>query len=129
MAQIVISALRRNLAGRKKSISDALHTCVTAALGLPADKRFHRFIALDDEDFVYPPNRSSRYTIIEISMFEGRTMETKKELIRLIFRLFEEELGIAPQDVEITIYESPRGNWGIRGKPGDELNLSYKVEK
>jgi 4-oxalocrotonate tautomerase family enzyme len=129
MAQIIIYSHRQNLVGRKKSISDTLHACVTAALGLPADKRFHRFIALDDEDFVHPPDRSSRYTIIEISMFEGRSKETKKELIRLIFRRFEEELGIAPQDVEITIHESPRENWGIRGKPGDELALSYKVEK
>ena len=30
--------------------------------------------------------------------------------------------------VEITIYETPRGNWGIRGVPGDELMLGYKVE-
>ena len=129
MAQIIIYSHRQNLAGRKKSISDTLHACVIDALGLPADKRFHRFIALEDEDFVHPPDRGSRYTIIEISMFEGRTKETKKELIRLIFRRFEQELGITPQDVEITIHESPRENWGIRGKSGDELALSYKVEK
>jgi phenylpyruvate tautomerase PptA (4-oxalocrotonate tautomerase family) len=36
---------------------------------------------------------------------------------------------MVPQDVEITIHESPKENWGIRGKPGDELSLSYKVEK
>jgi len=129
MAQIIIYSLRQNLAGRKKAISDALHACITSALGLPVDKRFHRYIALEEEDFVHPSDRSSRYTIVEISMFEGRTKETKKELIRAIFRRFEEELGIAPQDVEITIHESPKENWGIRGKPGDELALSYKVEK
>jgi len=62
-------------------------------------------------------------------MFEGRTKETKKELIRTIFHRFQEELSITPQDVEITIHESPKENWGIRGKPGDELALTYKVEK
>ena len=129
MAQIIIYSLRQNLAGRKKAISDTLHKCITSVLGLPNDKRFHRFIALEEEDFVHPPDRSSRYVIIEISMFEGRTNETKKELIRAIFRRFEEDLSIAPQDVEITIHESPKENWGIRGKPGDELALSYKVEK
>lgn len=129
MAQIIIYSLRQNLAGRKKAISDSLHKCITSVLGLPNDKRFHRFIALEEEDFVHPPDRSSRYVIIEISMFEGRTKETKKELIRAIFRRFEEDLSIAPQDVEITIHESPKENWGIRGKPGDELALSYKVEK
>jgi len=129
MAQIIIYSLRQNLIGRKKAISDTLHTCVTGALGLPVDKRFHRFIELEEEDFVHPPDRSSCYTIIEISMFEGRTKETKKDLIGAIFRRFEEELNIPSQDVEITIHESPKENWGIRGKPGDELGLSYKVEK
>ncbi len=106
-----------------------MHGCVTTALGLLADKRFHRFIAFDHEDFVYPADRSARYTIIEISLFEGRTKETKKALIRLIFQRFETELGIPPQDVEMTIHESLKENWGIRGKPGDELALSYVVEK
>ena len=88
MAQIIIYSHRENLAGRKKAISDALHACVTATLGLPADKRFHRFIALDQEDFFHPNDRSHRYTIIEISLFEGRTKETKKALIRAIFERF-----------------------------------------
>jgi len=30
--------------------------------------------------------------------------------------------------VEITITETPRSNWGIRGLPADELELSYKVD-
>ena len=30
--------------------------------------------------------------------------------------------------VEITIFETPRGHWGIRGLPGDELDLNYTVQ-
>jgi len=73
VARIIVYSRRQNLIGRKKAISDALHACVTAALGLPQDKRFQRFIALDEEDFVHPSDRSQSYTIIEISMFEGRS--------------------------------------------------------
>lgn len=36
-------------------------------------------------------------------------------------------LDISPQDVEVTIFETPKHNWGIRGLPGDELALNYKV--
>ena len=129
MAQIIISSRQEHLAGRRRAISDVLHGCVAAALGLPADKRFHRFVALAAEDFIHPADRSERYTIIEISLFEGRSVETKKALIRLVFERFERELGIAPQDVEITIHETPKHNWGIRGRPGDELALNYTVEK
>jgi 4-oxalocrotonate tautomerase family enzyme len=129
MAQILIYSRREHLAGRRQAISDVLHGCVTAALGLPADKRFHRFIALEAEDFIHPADRGERYTIIEVSLFEGRSVEIKKQLIRTIFERFERELGIARHAVEITLHETPKHNWGIRGFPGDELALGYKVEQ
>ena len=47
---------------------------------------------------------------------------------RLLFERLERECGIGPMDVEVTIFETPRHNWGIRGAPGDELDLSYRVE-
>jgi len=128
MAQVIIYSHRENLAARKKAISDVVHASVTTVLGLPQDKRFHRFIALEKDDFVHPPDRSSRYTILELSMFEGRSVDVKKELIRSLFTGFERDLGIFPQDLEITIHESPKANWGIRGQTGDELKLPYKVE-
>jgi 4-oxalocrotonate tautomerase family enzyme len=128
MAQIKIYGLKNHLRPIQQKLSDVLHECAVDALKLPLDKRFHRFIALDKDDFIYPSDRSEAYTIIEISMFEGRTVEAKKALIYRIFERFEADLGINPQDVEITIFETPRHNWGIRGKTGDELALNYKVE-
>ncbi len=67
-------------------------------------------------------------SVIEISMFEGRSTETKERLIRLLFERLSEKLGISPQDIEITISETPKHNWGIRGMVGDELDLNYKAE-
>lgn len=127
MAQVKIYGLSSSLRPRRAQLSDAIHSCLVEALELPADKRFHRFIALEPEDFYYPPGRSERYTILELSMFEGRTVDTKKQLIRLLFERLHEQLGISAEDLEITISETPRYNWGIRGLPGDELGLTYKV--
>ena len=73
-------------------------------------------------------NRTERYTIIEFSMFEGRTMDAKKQLIRLLFGRVHRECGISPQDLEMTIFETPKHDWGFRGLPGDEHKLNYKVE-
>lgn len=128
MAQITITSRRSHLAGRRERISGTIHDVVVNLLGLPTDKRFHRFIALDEEDFIHPPDRSEAYTMVEISMFAGRSTATKKLLIRELFVRFENELNITPQDLEITISENPRENWGIRGKPGDELDLPYRIE-
>lgn len=128
MAQIKIYGLASSLQPIRSELSDVIHSCLVDALQLPADKRFHRFIALDGADFIYPAGRSERYTIVEISMFEGRSALAKKQLIRLLFERANARLGITPEDLEITITETPRANWGIRGVPADELGLSYKVD-
>ena len=128
MSQVKVFGLRTHLAPIIPAVSEVIHSCVVDALRYPKDKRAHRFFPLDVSEFFYPPERSGKYTIIEISMFEGRSVEAKKMLIRLLFERFEERLGITPMDVEITIFETPKHNWGFRGLPGDEHLLNYKVE-
>lgn len=128
MAQIKIYGLKSHLEANRASISAAVHAAIVEALHYPKEKKFHRFISLDKEGFIYPEDRSDRYTIIEISMFEGRSVEAKKELIRLLFQNLEQQAGIANQDVEVAIFETPKENWGIRGLPGDELRLNYATE-
>jgi hypothetical protein len=127
MGQIKIFGLRSALDPIKAQLSDVVHGCVMEALHYPADKRAHRFFPLAPEDFYMPAGRTARYTIIELSMFEGRSVEAKKMLIRLLFARLQ-PLGISPQDLEITIFETPRHNWGFRGLPGDEHALNYRVD-
>jgi phenylpyruvate tautomerase PptA (4-oxalocrotonate tautomerase family) len=126
MAQVKIYGFKTRLESAKQIFSDVIQSCLVDALGLPEAKRFHRFIVLEAEDFIFPADRSDKYTIIEILMFEGRTVETKKRLISLLFERLN-ALGTSKQDVEIVLLESAAHNWGIRALPGDELKLSYKV--
>lgn len=128
MAQIKIYGLREHLEPVRARMSDVIHSCVVEALKFPPDKRAHRFFLMDDADFYYPASASARYTIIEISMFEGRAIETKKQLIRLLFERVGGLCDRRPNEIEITITETPRHSWGFRGVPGDELGLPYKVE-
>lgn len=127
MVQTKIYGLRTHLNPIKQQLSDVIYSCVVDALQYPSDKRAHRFFPLEPDDFFYPAGRTDRYTIIELSMIEGRSVETKKQLIRLLFERVQ-PLGISPQDLEITIFETPKHNWGFRGLPGDEHQLNYKVE-
>lgn len=128
MAQVKIYGLREHLRPVQASLSDAIHSCVVEALQFPANKRAHRFFHLETEDFYFPASASERYTIIEISMFEGRSIETKKHLIRLLFERACKQAQRLPHEVEITISETPKHNWGFRGVPGDELALGYKID-
>ena len=127
MGQIKIYGIKDRLNPIKETLSNVIHSCMVEALEFPSDKKFHRFFQMDKEDFYFANGRTETYTVIEISMFEGRTVEVKKQLLKLLFERINSELNISPQDVEITIFETPKHNWGIRGLSGDELALNYKV--
>lgn len=125
---IVIYGLKENLNPIKAKLSDIIHQSMQDTLGMPEDKRAHRFIPMDKSDFYYPGGRSDNYTVIEINMMEGREIETKKSLIKALFQNIESTLHISPVDIEITIKEQPKHCWGFRGITGDEANdLKYKV--
>lgn len=126
---IVIYGIREHLNLVKARLSEVIHGCMQSVLGMPEDKRAHRFIPLDAEDFYYPGGRSPAYTVIEINMMQGRTVATQKALIKELFRRIEAEVGIAPVDVEITLKEQPPHCWGFRGMTGDEArDLKYSVK-
>jgi 5-carboxymethyl-2-hydroxymuconate isomerase len=108
-------------------LSDVIHGCVVETLQFPLDKRAHRFFPMDKENMLYPDGRTDAYTIIEITMIEGRTVDVRKKLVRLLFDRISEKVGIAQQDLEICIQESPTCNWGFRGMHGDEVKLNYKI--
>lgn len=126
MPQVKIYGLQSQLNPIKAKLSAVIHACMMDAFQYPAEKRFQRFFPMLPEDFIYAPDRSEGYTIVELSLFEGRSVEAKKRFIRLMFDRFE-ALGIKPNDLEITIYETPKHNWGFRGLPGDEHALNYNV--
>ena len=127
MAQVKIFGIKEHLKPLQQQLSDVVHQCVMEALQFPADKKAQRFFPLDKENIFYPVGRTGACTIIEITMIEGRTVEAKKQLIRLLFDNIQAQVGIKDQDIEICIYESPSHNWGIRGQHGDEVRLSYNI--
>jgi len=127
MAQVKIYGLKKSLDNIKTKLSEVIHKTIVKELTFPQEKKYHRFIAFDEEYMLFPDTKSDNYTIIEIMMMEGRTKETKKNLIKSLFSNIEKELGIAKTAIEICIIESPACNWGFGGMCGDEIKLNYKV--
>lgn len=126
---IVIYGIKERLNPIKLPLSNVLQQCWNSEMGLADDKRAHRFVPLERDDFFYPEGRSEAYTVIEINMMEGRAVNTKKRLIKKIFSEIEKQLGISPLDIEITIKDQPSHCWGFRGMTGDEAqDLQYKVK-
>lgn len=125
---IIIYGIKEYLNPIKAQLSDVIHGCMQSVLGMPEEKRAHRFIPMEAEDFYYPGGRTPAYTMIEIHMMQGRTPETQKALIKELFKRVELEVGISPVDLEITIMEQPAHCWGFRGMTGDEArDLTYSI--
>jgi phenylpyruvate tautomerase PptA (4-oxalocrotonate tautomerase family) len=127
MAQVKIYGRRSVWGGRQAEISDALQRALVDVWGLPAEKRFHRFLLLADEDVV-APGRGADYLVIEVICFTGRSRAAKRALIAAVFDDVVPGLGMSTDDVEIVFLEVPACDWGIRGRSGDELELPYRVD-
>jgi len=124
---IRVYGIKEHLEVVREQLSDVINTCMVGALQFPENKRAHRFIGLDSKDFYYPEGRTDAYTVIEISLMQGRSESARKDLIHMLFNSIEEQLGIDPIDVEITLYEVPACNWGFRGITGDKAKLDYDI--
>lgn len=127
MSQYKIYGHRTNINRNRQTISDVIHAAAVEGFGLPSDKRFHRFMSLNAEDFIAPADRTENYLIIEVHLFERRSGESKKAFFQLLLSGFKNVLQIDAIDIEVTLIETPRHDWLIRGLPGDELTLNYKV--
>ena len=123
-----IYGLRKIMDPVKMALSDAIHECVAEALQFPPEKRLQRFFPMDEADFHFGSvDRTEKYTIIEIAMFEGRSVDTIKSLINMLYEKVPEATGIPRSDIDIMISELPRHAWGLQGAIGDEQSLGYSV--
>ena len=123
-----IFALRKVMDPIKAELSDAIHECVSEVLKFPQEKRLQRFFPMEEEDFRYGSvDRTEKYTVIEITMFEGRSVETIKKLINSIYEKAPEATGIPRSDIDILVRELPQYAWGLQGSIGDEQSLGYSV--
>src|SRR4051812_37445307 len=116
MAQFKIFGRAQLLREQHQRLSDVIHQAAVRTLQLPQGKRFQRFFPLESWQLVAPADRSPSYLIIEVHMFSGRSVETRKALIRALMDDLSRELALSPDDIEVTLLESPRENWGIRGQ-------------
>ena len=116
MPLIRIEILKGTDASYKKTLLDAVHDALAAAIGIPDWDRFQRLYELEPECFERAPEKTDHFTMIEITMFPGRTKAQKARIFEEITKELYTRLGINNGDVFIVIQEPPNENWGLAGK-------------
>lgn len=130
MALARIEMLEGRSAEEKRRVVDAVRSALSEALKAPEDDPAVRLDEYPRERFSlpYPDRHSDRYTLVEVTMFAGRSMDTKRRLYRgIVDRLA--SLDIPPSDVLIVVHEPPMENWAINGGvPANEVDVGFKVD-
>jgi phenylpyruvate tautomerase PptA (4-oxalocrotonate tautomerase family) len=110
------------------AVIEAVQSALRDALRLPEWDRTLRLTEHAPDHFAVPPGRGPRYTLIEVTMFSGRSLAAKRALYQAMVRNLE-KLGVPADDIKITLIEVPPENFGIRGgRPASEVELGFKIE-
>lgn len=127
MPLIKIEVRRSRSPDQEQAIMDAVHQAQCDALKVPAADRQIRFIEHKPEHFQAPPGKTENYTLVDITLFVGRSLEAKRTLYQNIVKNLG-ALGIEANDIFIVLHEVPLDNWGIRGGfPASEIDLGVKA--
>jgi len=127
MPDVLIEVRGDWLKNRKVSFIDAVEDGIVAALQTPKDDKILRLIEHPLENFSIPRWAGERFTHIEITMFKGRGIETKRALYRAIVENLE-PFGIPPNDIKIILIEVLPSEVAMRGgKAACDLELGYEI--
>jgi 4-oxalocrotonate tautomerase family enzyme len=126
MPLVKIEIIKGHTHEYKKVFLQSVHDALELALSIPVWDRYQRLYELENDYFERDNMQSDTFSIIELTLFPGRSTELKKKVILEITRLLGERLTIPPEDVYIVITEPQLENWGMNGKQASEKSLNYE---
>ena len=113
----------------KKKLLDSIHNALVESFKIPDYDRMQRLYELDPSNLETVSGRTDKFTLIELTVFKGRSIEAKRRLYSTIVKNLKESLNIDGSDVLIVINEQPLENWGVRGgKAAIDIDLGFKID-
>jgi phenylpyruvate tautomerase PptA (4-oxalocrotonate tautomerase family) len=110
------------------AVIEAVQSALREALKIPEWDRTLRLIEHLPSHFAVPPGRGEKFTLVEVTMFSGRSMAAKRALYQAIVRNLA-AFDVPPLDIKIALIEAPPENWGIRGgMPASEIELGFEID-
>ncbi len=128
MPLVKISLCKGKSHKEKKALMDAVHSALVDSFEIPEGDRNQRIVEFEPENFEYSEGKTQNFTIIEMTVFPGRTIAAKRKLYnKLVENL--QKLNIQPNDILIVLQEPPLDNWGISGGlPASEVDIGFKLD-
>lgn len=105
----------------------AVQDAVVEGIRVPPGDRDIRVLESPSHAFAVPHGKGPRYTVVEMSMFTGRSLDAKRRLYAALATTLE-RFGVSPADLKIFIHEVDRENWGLGGKAATDIELGFKID-
>ena len=119
---------------RLGKVSGAVQTGLISALGIPPEDFFQIIHVLPRGRFLHTPsflglNYSDDLIILEITFISGRPKEKRLALLKALNDGVVAAAGISPDDLLITLYETPGENISFGGGLAQRAHISDKGAK
>jgi 4-oxalocrotonate tautomerase len=112
-----VSLRRGKPAAYRQAILDGLYEAMRETLNVPEGDQFMTISEHDAANFrhgaAFGIARSDDLVLIQITVFNTRTVEQKKALFRRIAELLGESPGIRPEDVFVNVLDAAKENWSV----------------
>ena len=115
------------IAGRHAEIAAAIQQALIDSIKIPVDDRDIRVLEYPAGTFLPPPGRGPHYSVLEISLFTGRSLDAKRKLYAALSTALA-PFGLGDNDLKVILVEVPRENWGLRGKSAVDIELGFKID-
>lgn len=132
MPLVLIEVRKKYAVEKEMALIKGVHVALKEAFNILGDHAIHvRLLVHEPHRSLIPLPKAypELFTHISIDCFEGRSLETKRKLYRLIVENLD-AFGIPSDHVKILLRETARENWGIEGGQAgcDVKDLGYTVE-
>lgn len=128
MPSTTVEVIREYTPEQESAIVEAVHAALVEGIKIPEGDRTVRLVVHQPHRFAIPPDRTDRYTVVSVDLFEGRSMDAKRNLYKAIVANLG-PLGIPADHVKVLLREIPPENWGIRGGvPASEVDVGFRID-
>lgn len=109
------------------ALFDRIDGVLCRVLGVPPNDSLIRLSEYPPDRIRLPAKCGPRAVYLEVALFAGRSLETKRALYQGLTGVMT-EAGVPAADVTIALIEVELENWGIAGgKPASEIDFGFTI--
>lgn len=118
MPLVRISLLRGKSRAYRSAIAENVYEALHESFNVPEDDRFMVITEHDPEELVFSRSymgiaRTDEFVLIQLTVSNTRTQAQKNALYARIVERLQQNPGIGPDDVMISLVEGDKGNWSF----------------